>query len=851
MAQLTVHQLFRRLETVGKGAYGSVHKGVHIPTGNIVALKIINLDTADDDVEAIQREVALLTQLRDAPNVTKYYGCYLDGPRVWIAMEFAQGGSVRTLMQTSKDGVLEERFIVVVTREVLIGLSYLHKSAIIHRDIKAANILITATGKVMICDFGVSALSATTTSKRNTLMGTPNWMAPEVAQLTPVYDSKADIWSLGIMVYEMAKGAPPHSDLRDAIKVMQLISKVKPPRLGEGEGSKDMRDFVSHCLRESPNDRFSADELAKTKWIKSVSKVNVSVLTELILRYDAWIQSGGSRASLAERLDWEGEEKKDLQRIVEEDDDLWEFDTLRRGSLKAALNEDHEIHPSSTFDTPSVAATVRPIPSRLPTSLRGLFDVDAGLHDTLKAPLFPPSSLSNSLTAPPAVPQLSSSPARERAGVKRAGLTEGVDDAQLAKYNEFAFPPRVSSRAKSKLSTAVPPHSRDEGQAADTDTADRQSIDFDSTYEHVTGDPEIPPNSTSHADTSLTSMPATNFVSLPEAALGKSTLGRNRSQPNFVVPVGPGASLMSRARGTVSPSEFQFPASTALPSSGPSLASAYSPTSHSRLSPTHVSASSASSFSATPVNRARSVNAADADPSPPVESPPSEALVTRKPSLNRQASVAVMESTPASPLMPPVRPFAVRERSGSSSSKGSDGSNSAKSPILPGLKDAVKVSTLTSEHQMGMTDLLPPSPSSLIPGSRSLVHSSSMFGSNPLGSLSDANSSTVSLPIPRNASPPRLDRRGKPGFTQFSHATSLSLTISQEATNSHLARTVEDLSRWFSVIEVGFANMLEQPGDDAIAEEQETPRDDGSFTATSDGESSVHVPPRRALTTDV
>lgn len=254
MAQPSVHQLFRRLEPVGKGAYGSVHRGIHIPTGNIVALKIINLDTADDDVEAIQREVALLTQLRDAPNVTKYYGCFLDGPRVWIAMEFAQGGSVRTLMQTSKDGVLEERFIVVIIREVLVGLVYLHKSAIIHRDIKAANVLITAAGKVMICDFGVSALSATTTSKRNTLMGTPNWMAPEVAQSTPVYDSKADIWSLGIMVYEMAKGAPPHSDLRDAIKVMQLISKVKPPRLSEGDGSKDMRDFVSYCLRELPNE---------------------------------------------------------------------------------------------------------------------------------------------------------------------------------------------------------------------------------------------------------------------------------------------------------------------------------------------------------------------------------------------------------------------------------------------------------------------------------------------------------------------------------------------------------------------------------------------------------------------
>ncbi|EGN99912.1 hypothetical protein SERLA73DRAFT_53219 [Serpula lacrymans var. lacrymans S7.3] len=254
MSQPSVHQLFRRLETVGKGAYGSVHKGVHIPTGNVVALKIINLDTADDDVEAIQREVALLTQLRDAPNVTKYYGCYLDGPRVWIVMEFAQGGSVRTLMQASKEGVIEERYIVIIVREVLVGLSYLHKSAIIHRDIKAANVLITASGKVMICDFGVSALSATTTSKRNTLMGTPNWMAPEVAQAVPAYDSKADIWSLGIMVYEMVKGAPPHADMRDAIKVMHMITRVKPPRLNEGEASKDLRDFVSNCLRELPGD---------------------------------------------------------------------------------------------------------------------------------------------------------------------------------------------------------------------------------------------------------------------------------------------------------------------------------------------------------------------------------------------------------------------------------------------------------------------------------------------------------------------------------------------------------------------------------------------------------------------
>jgi serine/threonine protein kinase len=252
MAQ-PVHQLYRRLETIGKGGYGSVHKGLHIPTGNIVALKIINLDTPEDEVTALQREVALLSQLRDAPNITKYFGCYLDGARVWIVMEFAQGGSVRDLMKASKDSCLEEKHVVILIREVLIGLSYLHRSAIIHRDIKAANILITATGKVMICDFGVSALLSTTSSKRNTVMGTPYWMAPELLQAVPAYDTKADIWSLGIMIYEMVKGSPPHSNM-DQLKVMALIPRAKPPRLAENEGSREMRDFVAACLRESPND---------------------------------------------------------------------------------------------------------------------------------------------------------------------------------------------------------------------------------------------------------------------------------------------------------------------------------------------------------------------------------------------------------------------------------------------------------------------------------------------------------------------------------------------------------------------------------------------------------------------
>ena len=156
-------------------------------------------------------------------------------------------------MKASKDGTIEERYVAVILREVLFALNYLHKSGIIHRDLKAANILITAAGKVMICDFGVSALLVTASSKRNTLVGTPHWMAPEVAHAS-AYDTKADIWSLGIMIHEMIKGSVPNAHIVDQAKLIQMIPRMKPPRLIEGEGSKELREFVAFCLKEMPSE---------------------------------------------------------------------------------------------------------------------------------------------------------------------------------------------------------------------------------------------------------------------------------------------------------------------------------------------------------------------------------------------------------------------------------------------------------------------------------------------------------------------------------------------------------------------------------------------------------------------
>ncbi|EJU04118.1 Pkinase-domain-containing protein, partial [Dacryopinax primogenitus] len=272
-----VTQLFRKLETVGKGAYGSVHRGIHIPSGCVVALKIINLDTTDD-VSEIQGEIALLSRLNggDQCNVTRYWGCWLEGANVWIAMDYAAGGSIRTLM---KAGKIEERYTAVVIRETLVGVSFLHRQNIIHRDIKAANILLTSAGRVMLCDFGVSALLPSANSKRMTMAGTVLWMAPEVISPSSSYDTKADIWSLGSTVYEIATGDPPMR-----ANPFVVMPNTPPPVLPPQAGSEEMREFVAACLREKPSDRLTADDLLKHKWLKPYAKKPVSLLKELILR---------------------------------------------------------------------------------------------------------------------------------------------------------------------------------------------------------------------------------------------------------------------------------------------------------------------------------------------------------------------------------------------------------------------------------------------------------------------------------------------------------------------------------------------------------------------------------------
>ncbi|OJJ06103.1 hypothetical protein ASPVEDRAFT_312021 [Aspergillus versicolor CBS 583.65] len=310
---------YQMMEELGSGSFGTVYKAIDKYTGEIVAIKHIDLESSEDDIQEIQQEISVLATCA-SPYVTQYYASFLRGHKLWIVMEYLGGGSCLDLL---KPGVFNEAHVAIVCQQLLQGLDYLHCEGKIHRDVKAANVLLSHTGKVKLGDFGVAAQLTNIKSQRNTFVGTPFWMAPEVIQQAG-YDYKADIWSLGITAMEMINGEPPHAATHP-MKVLFLIPKEPAPRL-QGDGySNAFRDFIAQCLTKDPERRPSAKELLRHKFIRNAGKTEA--LQELIHRKQDW--DGGRGVS--RNVKYYAESLNTITHL--KDDDDWVFDTVKAPTM--------------------------------------------------------------------------------------------------------------------------------------------------------------------------------------------------------------------------------------------------------------------------------------------------------------------------------------------------------------------------------------------------------------------------------------------------------------------------------------------------------------------------------------
>ncbi|XP_077009619.1 myosin-IIIa [Tamandua tetradactyla] len=334
-------------ETIGKGTYGKVFKVLNKKNGQKAAVKI--LDPIHDIDEEIEAEYSILKALSEHPNVVKFYGMYvkkdkINGDKLWLVLELCNGGSVTDLVKgfLKRGERMSEPIIAYILHEALTGLHHLHNNKTIHRDVKGNNILLTTEGGVKLVDFGVSAQLTGTWHRRNTSVGTPFWMAPEVIaceqQLDTTYDARCDTWSLGITAIELGDGDPPLADLHP-MRALFKIPRNPPPKLRQPElWSAEFNDFISKCLTKDYEKRPTVSDLLQHKFITQVEGKDVMLQKQLMEFIDIHQHMGSTEKARHERIHTKkGNFSRSLVSNMKDVDDLATLEVLNENTVSEQL----------------------------------------------------------------------------------------------------------------------------------------------------------------------------------------------------------------------------------------------------------------------------------------------------------------------------------------------------------------------------------------------------------------------------------------------------------------------------------------------------------------------------------
>eukprot|EP01089_Gocevia_fonbrunei_P002628 TRINITY_DN1254_c0_g1_i4.p1 TRINITY_DN1254_c0_g1~~TRINITY_DN1254_c0_g1_i4.p1 ORF type:complete len:528 (+),score=87.56 TRINITY_DN1254_c0_g1_i4:79-1584(+) len=276
-------KIFSNFKKIGEGAAGQVFVANNKQDNNKqIAIKKMTLD--DENTKLIIGEIHIMKTCKH-PNVVDYIDSYMVDDELWVVMEFMSGGMLTDILEVYPhgDAHLSEEEIAYVIRETLQGLKYIHRMHRIHRDIKSDNLLVGGDGKIKLADFGYAAQLTQQKSVRQTLVGTPYWMAPEVCNMAQ-YNCKADIWSTGIMLMEMAEGEPPFMEY-PPLRALFMISTQGIPDLKQpNKWSADMREFRQKCLIKTVADRPTASQLLNHPFIKKATPNSQQKLVQTTLK---------------------------------------------------------------------------------------------------------------------------------------------------------------------------------------------------------------------------------------------------------------------------------------------------------------------------------------------------------------------------------------------------------------------------------------------------------------------------------------------------------------------------------------------------------------------------------------